>query len=100
VVTAFDKKVDASPARQDGVATGKSGAVHSPGNGLQTLVIAQGAEIVLGSLAMEIFGALVFSSVIATLTVRGFLGGNPLYDIPSFRLNGNPKRRAVISCHV
>jgi Chloride channel protein EriC len=47
------------------------------------------AEIVLGSLAMEIFGPLVFSSVIATLTVRGFLGGSPLYEIPAFKLNGN-----------
>lgn len=47
------------------------------------------AEIVLGSVAMEIFGPLVFSSVIATLTVRGFLGSKPLYDIPPFRLGGN-----------
>ena len=46
-------------------------------------------DSVLGSVAMEIFGPLVFSSVIATLTVRGFLGGNPLYDIPPFQLNGN-----------
>lgn len=38
---------------------------------------------------MEIFGPLVFSSVIATLTVRGFVGGSPLYDIPAFKLNGN-----------
>ena len=41
------------------------------------------------TLAMEIFGPLVFSSVVATLTVRGFLGGDPLYEIPSFRLNTN-----------
>ena len=45
------------------------------------------AEIVLGSVAMEIFGPLVFSSVIATLTVRAFLGADPLYAIPAFRLN-------------
>ena len=45
------------------------------------------AEIVLGSMAMEIFGPLVFASVIATLTVRGFLGPGPLYAIPLFRLN-------------
>jgi CIC family chloride channel protein len=47
------------------------------------------AEIVLGSMAMEIFGPLVVASVIATLTVRGFLGAGPLYQIPLFRLNGN-----------
>ena len=47
------------------------------------------AEIVLGSMAMEIFGPLVFASVIATLTVRAFLGPGPLYQIPTFKLNGN-----------
>jgi CIC family chloride channel protein len=45
------------------------------------------AEIVLGSVAMEMLGPLIFSSVIATLTVRAFLGAAPLYDIPAFRLN-------------
>src|SRR5262249_19039285 len=47
------------------------------------------AEIALGSMGMVIFAALVFASVIATLTVRGFLGPVPLYEIPLFRLNGN-----------
>lgn len=67
-----------------GAAAGIASAYNAPIAGALFV-----AEIVLGSLAMEIFGPLVFSSVIATLTVRGFLGGNPLYDIPSFRLNGN-----------
>jgi CIC family chloride channel protein len=43
----------------------------------------------IGSVAMEIFGPLVFASVVATLTVRGLLGATPLYDIPPFRLNRN-----------
>jgi CIC family chloride channel protein len=47
------------------------------------------AEIVLGSMAMEMLGPLIFSSVIATLTVRGFLGADPLYKIPPFQLNRN-----------
>jgi CIC family chloride channel protein len=47
------------------------------------------AEIVLGSMAMEMLGPLIFSSVIATLTVRGFLGPDPLYKIPAFQLNRN-----------
>ena len=47
------------------------------------------AEIVLGSMAMEMLGPLIFSSVIATLTVRGFLGPDPLYKIPPFQLNQN-----------
>ena len=47
------------------------------------------AEIVLGSMAMEMLGPLIFSSVVATLTVQGFLGTGPLYQIPPFRLNHN-----------
>lgn len=45
------------------------------------------AEIVLGSVAMESFGPLVFSSVVATLTVRKLVGAAPLYEIPPFVLN-------------
>ena len=67
-----------------GAAAGIASAYNAPIAGALFV-----AEIVLGSVAMEIFGPLVFSSVIATLTVRGFLGGNPLYSIPPFRLNGN-----------
>ncbi|MGE4545280.1 MAG: ClcB-like voltage-gated chloride channel protein [Pedobacter sp.] len=44
------------------------------------------AEIVVGSIAMETFGPLVFSSVLATQTVHFLTGGAPLYDIPPFRL--------------
>src|SRR5581483_3449174 len=65
-----------------GAAAGIASAYNAPIAGALFV-----AEIVLGSLAMEIFGPLVFASVVATLTVRGFLGGNPLYEIPPFQLN-------------
>jgi CIC family chloride channel protein len=67
-----------------GAAAGIASAYNAPISGAVFV-----AEIVLGSMAMEIFGPLVFASVIATLTVRGFLGPGPLYEIPLFRLNGN-----------
>jgi len=67
-----------------GAAAGIASAYNAPIAGAVFV-----AEIVLGSLAMEIFGPLVFSSVIATLTVQGFLGRDPLYKIPPFQLNGN-----------
>jgi CIC family chloride channel protein len=67
-----------------GAAAGIASAYNAPIAGALFV-----AEVVLGSLAMEIFGPLVFSSVVATLTVRGFIGGNPLYEIPPFKLNGN-----------
>jgi CIC family chloride channel protein len=67
-----------------GAAAGIASAYNAPISGALFV-----AEIVLGSVAMEIFGPLVFSSVIATLTVQGFLGRDPLYKIPPFQLNGN-----------
>jgi CIC family chloride channel protein len=65
-----------------GAAAGIASAYNAPISGSVFV-----AEIVLGSMAMETFGPLVFASVIATLTVRGFLGPGPLYQIPLFRLN-------------
>ena len=67
-----------------GAAAGIASAYNAPIAGALFV-----AEIVLGSVAMEIFGPLVFASVVATLTVRGLLGATPLYDIPPFRLNRN-----------
>jgi CIC family chloride channel protein len=67
-----------------GAAAGIASAYNAPIAGALFV-----AEIVLGSVAMEIFGPLVFSSVIATLTVRAVLGSDPLYDIPPFQLNRN-----------
>jgi CIC family chloride channel protein len=65
-----------------GAAAGIASAYNAPISGSVFV-----AEIVLGSMAMEIFGPLVFASVIATLTVRGFIGPGPLYQIPLFQLN-------------
>src|SRR6476646_6079564 len=65
-----------------GAAAGIASAYNAPIAGALFV-----AEIVLGSVAMEIFGPLVFASVIATLTVRGFMGSDPIYAIPAFRLN-------------
>jgi CIC family chloride channel protein len=67
-----------------GAAAGIASAYNAPIAGAMFV-----SEIVLGSMAMEIFGPLVFASVVATLTVRGFLGPGPLYEIPIFQLNKN-----------
>ena len=67
-----------------GAAAGIASAYNAPIAGALFV-----AEIVLGSVAMEIFGPLVFSSVVATLTIRGFLGGDPIYAIPHFSLHSN-----------
>ena len=67
-----------------GAAAGIASAYNAPIAGALFV-----AEIVLGSVAMEIFGPLVFASVIATLTVRGFIGSDPIYAIPHFQLNSD-----------
>ena len=67
-----------------GAAAGIASAYNAPIGGALFV-----SEIILGSLAMESFGPLVFSSVIATLTVRQLLGASPLYEIaiPAVQLN-------------
>jgi CIC family chloride channel protein len=67
-----------------GAAAGIASAYNAPIAGALFV-----AEIVLGTVAMEIFGPLVFSSVIATLTIHGFLGADPIYAIPHFSLHSN-----------
>lgn len=47
------------------------------------------AEIVLGRMVMESFGPMVVASVIATQTIRTFIGERPIYDVPAFKLNTN-----------
>ncbi|TKC90283.1 ClcB-like voltage-gated chloride channel protein [Trinickia terrae] len=41
-------------------------------------------EIVLGSIAMESFGPIVVSSVVANITMREFTGYKPPYEMPEF----------------
>jgi CIC family chloride channel protein len=68
-----------------GAAAGIASAYNAPIAGALFV-----AEIVLGSVAMESFGPLVFASVVATMTIRQFPsmgGGNPLYGVPPFQLN-------------
>ena len=67
-----------------GAAAGIASAYNAPIGGALFV-----SEIILGSLAMESFGPLVFASVIATLTVRQLLGASPLYEItiPAVSLN-------------
>jgi CIC family chloride channel protein len=65
-----------------GAAAGIASAYHAPVSGAFFV-----AEIVLGSLAMESFGPLVVSSVIATLTTRSYQGSEALYAAPVFTLH-------------
>lgn len=59
-----------------GAAAGIASAYNAPISGALFV-----SEIVLGTTAMEIFGPLVFSSVVATLTVRHFAQAETLYQI-------------------
>src|SRR6185295_3488080 len=43
-------------------------------------------EVILGNFALEIFGPIVASSVIATLIARSLSGNAPLYAAPGYRL--------------
>lgn len=67
-----------------GAAAGIASAYNAPIAGALFV-----AEIIMGSIAMESFGPLIFSSVIATVTVRHILGGKPVYQIPPFELVSN-----------
>jgi CIC family chloride channel protein len=64
-----------------GAAAGIASAYHAPIGGALFV-----AEVVLGSIAMNTFGPLILSSVLATVVARIFLGGEPLFDVPRFRL--------------
>jgi len=45
------------------------------------------AEIVLGSIAIETLGPLLFASVLATQMIRFLIEESPIYSIPPFHLN-------------
>ena len=61
-----------------GAAAGMAAAYNAP---IAGAVFA--AHIVLGNFAMNLFAPLVFSSVIATIVSRSFMGAAPLYDLPA-----------------
>jgi CIC family chloride channel protein len=62
-----------------GAASGMAAAYNAPIAGAVF-----SALIVLGNFSMNMFGPLVFSSVIAATVSRTFFGIQPLYQIPSF----------------
>lgn len=64
-----------------GAAAGIAAAYNAPIAGALFV-----AEIILGSIAMESFGPLIFASVISTLTVRNLWGGNPIFEVPAFQM--------------
>ena len=48
-------------------------------------------EVLLGSFALELFGPIILSSVIATAVSRSFVLGNfPAYTVPPFQLSPDP----------
>jgi len=64
-----------------GAAAGIASAYNSPLTGALFV-----AEIMVGSLAMESLGPLVFSSVLATVTTRQILGEGPRFHLRTFEL--------------
>ena len=62
-----------------GAAAGIASAYNAPVAGALFV-----AEVVMATMSMEVFGPLVCSSVVATLTTRQFLGADPLYSILHF----------------
>ena len=62
-----------------GAAAGIACAYNAPFSGAFFV-----AEIVLGSIALESFGPLVFASVMATVISTQFLGAEPVYHMPNF----------------
>lgn len=64
-----------------GAAAGIASAYNSPLTGAFFA-----AEIMLGSIAMESLGPLVFASVVATVTTRQVLGRGPIFHVRHFEL--------------
>ena len=62
-----------------GAAAGIAAAYNAPIAGALFV-----AEVVMATTSMEIFGPLVCSSVVATLTIRQFVGADPLYSVTHF----------------
>lgn len=62
-----------------GAAAGMSAAYNAP---IAGSIFA--AQIVLGNFAMNLFGPLVFSAVVATMVSRYFFGIKAFYEVPSY----------------
>jgi CIC family chloride channel protein len=67
-----------------GGAAGIASAYNAPISGALFV-----SEIVLGSIAMESFGPLVVSSVIASATIHRLLGYGPVFDVPRVHFASN-----------
>jgi len=67
-----------------GAAAGIASAYNAPIAGALFV-----SEIVLGSIAVESFGPLAFSSVMATVTVHQLMGAKPTYTVPHFQVVSN-----------
>jgi len=63
-----------------GTAAGMAAAYNAP-IGASLFVM----EVIIGNFAMEVFGPLVISAVVATLVTRGVVGG-AIYETPGFQL--------------
>ncbi|MCA8959942.1 MAG: ClcB-like voltage-gated chloride channel protein [Planctomycetes bacterium] len=74
-----------------GAAAGIASAYNAPIGGAFFV-----AEIILGSLAMESFGPLVVSSVVATLVTRALENATALYGATSFVLHGHAEVLAYV----
>ncbi|MGE3164652.1 MAG: ClcB-like voltage-gated chloride channel protein [Planctomycetota bacterium] len=75
-----------------GAAAGIASAYNAPIGGAVFV-----AEIALGSLAMESFGPLVVSSVVATLVTRAIESSGALYRAPSFALGSHWEIAAYVA---
>jgi len=67
-----------------GTAAGVAAAYNAPIAGALFV-----AEIILGTISMEIFGPLVVSSMVSTFTVHQIMGARPTYAIPPFHIVSN-----------
>jgi len=63
-----------------GAAAGLASAYNTPLAGALFI-----AEIVLQSLAIEALGPLIIASVVATITIRHWIGVSPIFTLPGFR---------------
>lgn len=67
-----------------GAAAGITSAYNAPIAGALFV-----AEIIMGSIAMESFGPLVFSSVVAAVTLHQFWDTKPTYEMPPLHIASN-----------